>query len=148
MSTTTNTTVDSWKRYKREQRRRFYDADALAGAVMSVVALPGRITQNDQGTTQTTIYAITVNQTVVKMFRAEGVTPARHIFDIPGLKHVRSGADWLRDRLHAVMLLLARLAPESRIAEKRSAGLRVLGQWSSTPVAARPFAPRGTPVPA
>ena len=137
--------MDSWARHKREERRRFYDAAAMAHAVVSVVAFPGRITQNDQGTTQTTMYAVTVNGTVVKFFRADGVTPARHIFDIPGLKHVRSAADWLRDRL---MLLLARLASESRIAEKRSAGLRVLGQWSSTPVAARPFAPRGTPVPA
>ena len=148
MSTTKNTTMDSWKRHKREERRRFYDADALAGAVMSVVALRGRITQNGDPPAPWINYVVTVNGDPVKSLRPGGVTPARNIIDLPGLKHVRSGADWLRDRLHAVMLLLARLAPESRIAEKRSAGLRVLGQWSSTPVAARPFAPRGTPVPA
>ena len=119
------------------------------------IMTPPGITAEHDGQKFTAVFAIVLNGKTQFILWPDGARPLvpqpRRYFE--GYIDLSAGrgtsrVDHLLRSLAVAEAEVEKAASESRIAEKRSAGLRVLGQWSSTPVAARPFAPRGTPVPA
>ena len=119
------------------------------------IMTPPGITAEQHGQKFTAVFAIVLNGKTQFILWPEGARPLaaqprRYFEGYIDLSAARgtSRVDQLLRSLAAAEVQIEKAASESRIAEKRSAAFRALSQWSSAPVAARPFAPRGTPVPA
>ena len=113
---------------------------------------PPGITTEQNGQKFTAVLAIVLNGKTQFILWAEGAQPAvappRRYFEDPIALSAARGTTRVDHLLRSLAVAEAEVEQASRAAEKRSASPRVLGQWASTPAPARPFAPRGTPVPA